>query len=352
MKVVQVTPRYAPRTGGVETQVQELSERLVNRGHDVSVITADADRSIPSLETRNGVSVRRYTGIAPGGAFHIAPGVLRAVRTDADVVHAHNIHSLPLPFATVASSARVVATPYYHGASASGWRNVLWRGYRPIAGLALRRAAAVTAVSDWERSMLADDFGVDADVIPIGLNVAKFHNAEPVERDRPYLFCVTRLETYKGVQHVIEALSEISEYDLVVAGDGPYRGELESLTRDLDLAGRVEFLGNVDHDDLPSYYAGAEVYISLSEFESYGITVAEALASGTPCVIRKGSALDEWTGQRGCTGVTDVTPDTVRAAVNRVRNSPPSRSVVPEWDCVVDKFLSVYTDGADQLETN
>ena len=285
--------------------------------------------------------------MAPGGAFHIAPGVLRAVRTDADVVHAHNIHSLPLPFATLASSTRTVATPYYHGASASGWRNVLWRGYRPIAGLALRRAAAVTAVSEWEKSMLADDFDINADVIPIGLNVEKFRNAEPVERDRPYLLCVARLETYKGVHHVIEALSKIPEYDLVVAGDGPYRGELESLARELDVAGRVEFLGNVDHGDLPSYYAGAEVYLSLSEFESYGITVAEALASGTPCVVRKGSALDEWTSQRGCTGLTDVTPDTVNEAINRVRNSHPPRSAAPEWNRVVDQFLGVYTASVD-----
>lgn len=196
MKIVQVTPRYPPRTGGVETHVQEISERLVDRGHDVTVITADAGDTVESHTIRNGVEIRRYRGFAPSGAFHVAPQIALAVRrTDADVVHAHNYHSLPMYFAALAiSNERFIVTPHYHGASSNRFRQLLLQQYRPIGGWAIRQADEVIAVSRWEQDRLLDDFGVDATHIPNGVDVERFTAAEPEKRQRPYILCVGRLE--------------------------------------------------------------------------------------------------------------------------------------------------------------
>ncbi|QZX99913.1 glycosyltransferase family 4 protein [Halobaculum rubrum] len=344
MKILQVTPRYAPRTGGVEMQLQAISERLVNRGHDVTVLTADAGDDVPRSETRNGVTVHRHRSLSPGGAFHVAPGIAPAVRrAGADVVHAHNVHSLPLIFAALGQGgSRFVATAYYHGTSADGLRSVLWNGYRPVARAALRRADTVSAVSEWERRHVADDFGVDAEQIPLGVDVDAFASATPRVRDRPYLLCVARLEEYKGVQHVVRALPALEGYDLLVAGDGPYREELERIARENGVADRVTFLGTVGHDALPSYYAGAAAHLSLSSFESYGLTVGEALASGTPCVVRDGTALGEWAAVDGCVAVMDPSPAAVASAVRDAVDAPVDVAAVPTWDEVVDRHLSVY----------
>lgn len=343
MRILQVTPRYHPRTGGVETHVREVSERLVDRGHDVTVMTADAGEGVDRRETIDGVSVRRYRAFSPGGNFHVAPGMVRGVReSDADVVHAHNYHSFPLPFAALGvREERFVVTPHYHGGSASAVRARLLALYRPLGRRAVGRADAVVAVSGWERDLLRENLGVDATVIPNGLDVDRFAAAPPEDRERPYLLCVGRLVEYKGVQHAIAALSDLPGYELVVVGDGPHRGALEALAEDRGVERRVTFLGHVADQRLPGLYAGAGVHLNLSTQEAYGMTVAEALAAGTPCVVRETAALVEWTETHGAVGVPTDDADVVAAAVREAESLRPSASL-PSWETVCDDLLSVY----------
>lgn len=343
MKIVQVTPRYPPHVGGVETHVKEISERLVERGHEVTVVTADAGSDVPNRSVRNGVIVRRCRGFAPGGAFHLAPGITPVVRrSGADVVHAHNYHSLPMLFAALGADAPLIVTPHYHGTSASRLRNRLLRLYRPLGKWAQRRADAVIAVSEWECRQLRDDFVVTPDIIPNGLQTEVFRAAKPVDHERPYLLCVGRLEEYKGVQHVIRALPDLPEYDLYVVGSGNYQAKLRDIARTFGVEDRVEFFGYVDSDRLPSLYTGSTVYLLLSKFEAYGMTVAEALASGTPCVVRTGSALDDWVENSGVIPVNDLSPNSIADAVYDARNSEIERDQIVSWDLVSERIEQVY----------
>ncbi|SFL61398.1 Glycosyltransferase involved in cell wall bisynthesis [Halogranum rubrum] len=353
MKVLQVTTRYPPHTGGVETHVAELAEGLVARGHEVTVLTADArSADAPRRQRRDGVRVIRHRGVAPGGAFHVAPGIVRAVReSDADVVHAHNYHSLPLCFAALGNERGgkrgrpLVATPHYHGASASEFRDRLLSLYRPLGGWALRRADALVAVSEWEAAALARDFDVTTRVIPNGLHVERFADATPTTRDRPYLLSVGRLEEYKGVQHAIRALAELPEYDLAVAGSGPFADDLRRVARSANVADRVEFLGYVADDDLPGLYAGAAAFLTLSGFEAYGMTVAEALAAGTPCVVRETGALVDWVERDDVVGVADGderSPTAVAEAVRQAVERDAPTQPLPTWHDVVDAIEGVY----------
>jgi glycosyltransferase involved in cell wall biosynthesis len=291
VKVVQVAPRYPPQTGGVETHVGQVSRRLVERGHEVAVHTADAREDGRRRERRDGVRVVRHPGVAPDGAFHVAPGIAPAVRrasADADVVHAHNYHSLPLLFAGVGVAA---------------------------------------------------DFGVPATVVPNGIDVGRFADADPHRRERPYLLTVGRLERYKGVQHAVRALADLPEYDLLVAGSGDYRADLERLAVRAGVADRVEFLGYVPDEDLPGLYAGAAAHVTVSAFEAFGLTVGEALAAGTPCVVGRAGALAEWADREDCVGADPTgIPEAVRSAVGREAPSDP----LPTWDDAADGVVAAY----------
>jgi len=358
VRICQVTPRYPPRTGGVETHVAAVSERLVDRGHEVTVLTADAGDGVPRRETREGVEVVRHRGVAPGGAFHVAPGIGTSVALSdpaPDLVHAHNYHSLPLLFAALGrralADAGFVVTPHYHGGSASSLRDRLLSVYRPLGGWAVRSADAVVAVGEWERRQLRADFGVEATVIPNGLDVDRFRTATPEERDRPYLLCVGRLEEYKGIQHAIRALGELPEYDLLVAGSGSYRRELERIATREGVAGRVEFLGFVDDGRLPELYAGATVHLALSSFEAYGMTVGEALAAGTPCLVREAGALNDWADRQGVASVARDDSETVAAAVERAADATPDPEGLPDWDGVTDSLLTTYARVLEPPET-
>ncbi|MFB6175718.1 MAG: glycosyltransferase family 4 protein [Halobaculum sp.] len=389
MNVCLVTHRYPPQSGGVETHVFELATRLVERGHDVTVVSADAGGEGHRRERRDGVRVRRVRAVAPGDAIHFAPGVVPAVRREldtADVVHVHNYHSMPFAFGGLTASlsdTRVVATPHYHAGSGNALRDRLLALYRPFGAATISRADAVLAVSDWERRQLAADFDAEATVVPNGVYRDRFRDAEPYGHGdtdphghgasdgdnhtephshgdtdstdhtdsidhtdstaRPYLLSVGRLEPYKGVQHVIGALAELPEYDLLVAGSGSYREELESCAADAGVADRLSFLGYVDSERLPSLYAGAAAHVTLSTHEAYGMTVAESIAAGTPVVVRESGALVDWTDERGVVGVESVDPAAVAEAVRSAVGGPePDPTAVPTWETVVDRVADSY----------
>lgn len=342
MNILQVTPRYPPQSGGVETHVKEISERLVDWGHRVTVITADAGNEGKRRERRNGVSVRRYRSIAPHGAMHFCPQIVAAVRSsDADVVHAHNYHSFPLFFAAAgARNQRFVVTTHYHSESASPFRDRLLSMYRPFGGWALQRADEVIAVSEWERERLNDDFDVDATVIPNGIDIERFENAGQFEWERSYLLTVGRLEEYKGVQHVMRALPELPLYDLFVVGEGPFRATLQQIATEADVTERVNFKGYVSDEELSRFYAGARVYINLSEQESYGLSVAEALKTGTPCVVRNSGALTEWLQYDGVLGSSE-SPKQVAKACEAAAGIRPSVSI-PSWEEISSQVMGTY----------
>lgn len=349
MNVCYVTHRYPPQSGGVETHVSELATRMVERGHDVTVVSADAGGDGHRRERRDGVQVRRVRAIAPGDAIHFAPGVVPAVRREldaADVVHVHNYHSMSFAFGGLTASfsdARVVATPHYHAGSGNALRDRLLALYRPFGAATISRADAVLAVSDWERRQLATDFGAEATVVPNGVYRDRFRDADPHRHSRPYLLSVGRLEPYKGVQHLVDALAELPEYDLLIAGSGSSREELEARAADAGVAERVSFLGYVDSERLPSLYTGAAAHVTLSTHEAYGMTVAESIAAGTPVVVRESGALVDWTDERGVVGVETIEPAAVAEAVaSTVDGSVPDPTAVPTWEAVVDRITQTY----------
>ena len=347
LDILQVAPRYPPQLGGVENHVQQISERLADRGHNVTVVTADERRGGEHRTQQNGVVVRRYRGFAPKGAMHLAPRIAAVVqRSDAEIIHAHNYHSFPLLFAALgAGDRRFVVTTHYHGGSTSSTRDRLLSMYRPIGRWAVQRADNVIAVSEWERDQLETDFGVEATVIPNGIEINRFAEATAVGRKRPYLLTVGRLEEYKGVQHVIRAMTELPEYDLLIAGSGAYRERLEHIAREEAVTAQVEFLGYVTDEKLPGLYAGAELYVTMSEFESYGMTVNEALAAGTPAVVNKTGALREWCKYDACIGVDTTERDTLSKAIRNAAQLDVNRAFAVDWETVVDEISSLYDCG-------
>lgn len=351
MELCYVTSRYRPHTGGVETHVAELATRFADRGHEVTVVAADRgtrvdDHRLPAHERISGVRVRRVRALAPGGAVHIAPGVVRAIkRADPDLIHAHNYHSLPFFFTAIAASrldgVPLVATPHYHGGSASGVRDQLLSLYRPLGGWALHRADAVLAVSDWEANQLSVDFDLSAQVIKNGINIDRFRDAKVRvnQSDQPYILSVGRLESYKGIQHIIRALPNLPDYHLVVVGDGPFQEQLCRIAEETGVVDRVDFRGFVPDERIPGIYAGAAAFVTMSEFESYGITVAESLAAGTPCVIRPAGALIDWADRDDCVAVD---PEALAEGVQEAVGRPAPTERLQSWTGMVESVSAVY----------
>jgi teichuronic acid biosynthesis glycosyltransferase TuaC len=98
------------------------------------------------------------------------------------------------------------------------------------------------------------------------------------------LLCVGSLIPRKGHDLVIQALARLPDCQLVIAGSGPLRGDLEALARRVGVADRVRFLGETPHAQLPALYAAADVLVLASSREGWANVLLEAMACGAPVV--------------------------------------------------------------------
>jgi len=236
LKIAQVCPRYSPDIGGVETHVKEISERLVKKGHTVEVVTTDPSGKLPATETLNGVKVTRFKCIAPGNAYFFTPKIYSYLKSrEYDIIHAHSYHALPSLFAALAKNdSKFVFTPHYHRSGHTFFRNLLHKPYRLPGKMIFSKADCVICVSEYEKRLVAEDFNVSDKIekIPNGINLAEFEDLIPhkEKNGKKTLLYVGRLEEYKGVQHIIQALPDLPDFKLRIIGKGSYEEELHKLS--------------------------------------------------------------------------------------------------------------------------
>ena len=331
MKIAQICPRYSPYIGGVETHVKEISERLVKAGHDVEVITTDPTGKLSKRETINGVKVIRLGSFAPGNAYYFAPQIYTYLKKqDYDVIHAHSYHALPAFFASLdRHGGKFVFTPHYHRHGHTAFRNLLHKPYRLFGKIIFSRADSVICVSEYEKKLVESDFEVAAKTakIPNGINLKEFEDlrqpGKSLNRNtgrEKILLYVGRLEEYKGIQYIVQSLPELQDFRLRIVGKGPYEAELRDMAKSSGVGGRVEWLKELSRKELLECYADADIFLMLSSHEAYGITVAEALAAGTPCIVAKGSALEEFIDGRNCIGIENpVSKEKVVRALKEIK---------------------------------
>jgi glycosyltransferase involved in cell wall biosynthesis len=101
---------------------------------------------------------------------------------------------------------------------------------------------------------------------------------------RRTVFTWGRLQGYKRVDLLVQVAAKMPGVDLVVAGEGPARVALEELATGLDVADRVRFLGRISDEELGDWLASDVLVAAPSTIEAFGLTVADALASGRSVV--------------------------------------------------------------------
>ena len=299
MRIALVAEDYYPQLGGVPEHVHNLALQLISWGHHVHVITAkmrETNADAPFVR-RVGTSLVIYSN---GGVARVTIGwrlqhqleqLFRAERYD--VVHVHG--GLAPTFGVVAPLAAwrvgipVVAT--FHS-----WfpRSVGLRVFRPIFQRLLDRHAATIAVSTPVIDAMSRYVHADWEIIPNGVNTTFFqpNGRRPIDalRRGPRLLFLGRLEPRNGLNVLLEAMPQILQRFpnavLTVAGDGPWRGYYERRARALGLGGggRVRFVGRV-FQERPLLYAAADLYLCPTTRASFGVTLLESMACGTPMVL-------------------------------------------------------------------
>ena len=122
--------------------------------------------------------------------------------------------------------------------------------------------------------------------------------------------------TSNVIEAFIEAAPRERRLRLLVLGDGSERPALEAAVSQAGLAERVRFVGRIDSDDLPDWYAAADLYVSASLVDGSSISLLEAMATGLPVVVPNVGGNPEWVipGRTGWLVPTDD-PRAMAAAV-------------------------------------
>lgn len=221
----------------------------------------------------------------------------------------------------------------------------------------LREVDRFIAMSEFSRKKHAEfGFQHPMEVVPYFLPDRAEGDREkrPFPHDKPYFLFVGRLEKIKGLDDVIPMFRNFEGADLVIAGDGTYRSELESLASGMS---NVKFLGRVSQDELRAYYENTVALIVPSIcYETFGIILIEAFRDGVPVVARRLGPFPEIVETAGG-GELFSTEEDLRRALDRLSKdreyrdacaAAGRRAFVERWteEAVIPKYLNVVRKAA------
>ncbi|HEX6993502.1 MAG TPA: glycosyltransferase family 4 protein [Gammaproteobacteria bacterium] len=307
MRILFCNYEYPPLGGGGGVVNAALAAELATR-HDVTVLTSRA-AGLPAIEDVDGVRVvrvpvwfRRRRAVAnfPSMLAYLATGTLagrRLVRNETfDVINTHfALPTGPVGHA-VSRAAGVPNVLSVHGGDlydpskrSSAHSHAVLRA--AVRALALGADAVVAQSSD-TRDNLRRFFAPELHphVIPLGIAPPPAVQADRAAHgfvdDDLLLISIGRLIDRKRFDRLVAVLAALRDprVRLVLVGDGPREQALEDAARRLGVANRVHFAGAVDDRTKFELLAIADVYVSTSEHEGFGLVFLEAMASGLPIV--------------------------------------------------------------------
>jgi len=298
---------YPWHKGGKEVRYRELLPRLASRGVSIEVCTMQwwPKSTIPNISEDSTLSYRAICRQHPmyvGERRSIKQAVFFAFATTkilfrpCDLIEADSMPYVQLlPLRAVAFLKRVPLLVTWHEV----WGKEYWKKYLgtlgAIGALIERIGAHLGTVCFAVTSDIAirlHDLGVDSakvTVIPNAVDVQALQRVEAIAKG-PEIVFAGRLIQHKRVDVALRAFalihSQRPEIRFGIIGTGPEERALKNLSVELGIDSNVTFFGEVDsHEKVWSLIKGARVFLSPSEREGFGLSVAEALVAGVPVVV-------------------------------------------------------------------
>ena len=359
-RVAAFTDTYLPTVNGVTYTVKTWRDRWADRGSRMDVVYPRSDHDADLDEHPvSSLPFPFYEGFRVG-----VPQVPDAVR-QTDVVHAHTPFSLGVGGYRLARRLDVPLVASYHTpiseyASYVSVNGAIERAVRSSAARYERwfldRADLILAPSERTADHVRETVGADTpvDVVANGVDVEFFR---PVDTDAfrerhglgdgPLVGYTGRHGYEKCLDDVVDALDGL-DATLVFGGDGPARADLERAASEADVDAR--FLGFLDREELPEFYAALDVFAFPSPVETQGLVAMEANACGTPVVGVDSGALsntvvDGETGYRYPEGDIEAFRDAIERALaeyDALRETCLDRRDVVSVERSVDRLADVY----------
>ena len=317
MRIVHVSDCFAPRTGGIETQVGDLARHQARAGHEVHVLTAtlgEGGERGGVVDVEDGVHVHRLGArlpfdlpVNPVAGPTLIRSALRDVGPDAVHVHAGVLSPFAFDGVRVATALHLPTAITWHcmldGTVRLGRplvRHTRWRGL----------PAALSAVSGAAAERVRELFDARVDVVPNGIDVAAWAppagSATPavLRTDVPAaplrLVGTMRLAPRKRAVPLVDVVTAAARrlppdaLHLTLIGDGPARDAVRTRVAAAGLERVVELRGRLPREEVREAYGDADVFLAPARLEAFGIAALEARTAGLAVLAHAGTGVGEF----------------------------------------------------------
>lgn len=269
-------------TGGAERLVVDLAEAGQRHGHDVRILTISDRPGLPrDYAHDHGLNV---SSLGLGRRDPRVIGHLRRECARVDILHSHLFPAMywgaliqsPKIFTEHSTRNRRMDNPMF-----GILERPVYKSYDKV--VAIGEGVADSLRDHFGRLDLSPDMAIVTNGIRGEFVRQGFVRKPRVSPDQPLrIVSVCSLTTVKNLPLAIRAVAQLPYATLDIAGEGPLRGELESLIRELRVEDRIRLLGPVV--DVATLLVGADLFLSTSRWEGFALSLAEALSSGLPVV--------------------------------------------------------------------
>ncbi len=342
MRILLVTGIFPPDIGGPATYIPEIAKALLERGHEVHVVTTSEPEWLDLDQTEHPFPVYRMNRRVPLAwrSFYFTRTIFHHARK-ADVVLANGV----LVEAAVASFLarkpmvlKIVGDPTWERAKNRGWITDTFETFqnrhygltiealKKLTTFAACRAEKIIVpslyLSDWVRR-----WGIPRDKI-----VVIYNSVQPLDLVDPApvpltssvkLVTACRLVSWKRVDSIIRAIGHTDEVGLLICGDGPQKNKLEQLATDLGLTDRIHFAGQQNRTETLALMAGCDIFVLNSTYEGLSHVILEAMSLGLPVIATSVGGNPELV-KHGETGILIKSgdPEALRSAILQLIRSP------------------------------
>ena len=384
MKILQVTNFFKPswESGGPARVAYEISKKLIERGHDVTVYTTDGFKSRLNVEKNkpvnvDGIKTYYFKNLSSYLSSKMVlptpyylPLVARKRIKEFDIIHIHEHRTILA--AIIHHYAKKYNIPYVLQAHGSVLPNLRRQKLKKIFDLLfgyslLRDASKVIALTKTELEQYKK-MGVEKDkieIIPNGIDLSeyanlpekgKFRKKYSIRKDEKIILYLGRLHKVKGISLLTKAFSDLTKemgnVRLVIVGpDDGFLSTLKKQVEILKVNDKILFTGPLYGRDKLEAYVNADVYVLPSAYETFPITLLEACACSVPVIVTNRCGVADFVVKVGY--VVEYNKEQLKDAIFRVlsddklkrRFGEEGRKLVKKefsWDKVIKRIEDIY----------
>lgn len=322
VRIGLMTDAYYPQIGGVSTSTSLLKNGLRKQGYKSFVVTT-TDPEQPDNEENvfRVVSIPFFSAKRMTLAFH--PILKRQIETmGLDLVHTQTEFGIGNFGRRIAKKNDLPHVHTFHTlyedwindqlrTRKGGLRQKLVHWYVRRESRRFCNAAHIVIAPTEKTKRILITYGVNVPirVIPTGIDLNRFYETKNnlearrnlreqygISEDDRLLLYVGRISQEKQIERLTTYIEKRmplwSQIHFMLVGDGPASGKVKGIIEESPHKDRIHYIGPVRMENVPQYYAAADLFLSASQSETQGLTYFEALASGLPLLVQEDACLD------------------------------------------------------------